>query len=185
MYANANYGRHVLLNPQSVPWQAGPSVRQRGGVFGPQGYGGGIFDGMSGIGTVVGATSSNGDGAKYPWMEYSPATQSLQFATNVELDMRDMPEIGTDGVLGSETCGAQQYLYEEAGLAEHKPPASCQAFQYPAQPSAPAPGPGPAPAAPAPEVPSRVAGMGTVGFVLIAGGIAAAGVYLATRKGRR
>lgn len=177
----ANYGREVLLNPQTAPGQAMPSVRQRGGVFGPQGYGGGIFDGMSGIGLPVGAAPSD---SKYPWMEYSPSTQSLQFASNVELKMRDMPEIGTDGKLGPETCGAQQYLYEQEGLAEHEPPATCQQFQYPPAPGAAAP--------PAPEVPSVKAppdgetryasSLGTTGFVLIAGGVALAGVYLATRK---
>lgn len=175
-----NYGRQTLLNTRSVPSQAMPNVNQRGGVFGPQGYGGGIFDGMSGVGLPVGE-SSNGNG-KYPWLSFSEATQSLQFATNVELRMRDMPEIGTDGVLGPETCGAQQYL-EGEGLAEHAPPATCQAFQYPKAAT------DPAPEAPDAEEEEDVsapgssrAGMGAAGFLLIAGGVAAAGIYLATRK---
>lgn len=52
MYGTANYGRQVLLNPstQYTGGLATPDINTRGGVFGPQGYGGGIFDGMSGLG---------------------------------------------------------------------------------------------------------------------------------------
>lgn len=182
MYASANDGRKTLLELSNVPEQSMPNVNQRGGVFGPQGYGGGIFDGMSGVGLPVG---QNSDEPKYPWGQYAQSTQSLQFATNVELRMRDMPEIGTDGILGPETCGAQKYLHETEGIAEHEPPATCQSFQYPRQDSAPSDSM-PRAEAPAVDEPAETsrAGMGTWGFILIAGGVAAAGIYLATRKKR-
>lgn len=52
-----NYGRQVLLDVPSYPTggMAAPDVNTRGGVFGPQGYGGGVFDGsMHGLGQTTG-----------------------------------------------------------------------------------------------------------------------------------
>lgn len=52
-----NYGRQVLLgsDAQRAAYTGGlvtPDVDTRGGSFGPQGYGGGIFDGTSALGNV-------------------------------------------------------------------------------------------------------------------------------------
>lgn len=175
-----NYGREVLLNPNARYWggMSTPDVAPRGGIFGPQGYGGGIFDGMSGLGQT--------DAEEFPWGRFSEHTQSLQFSTNVELAMRDLPRVAEDGVLGPETCGANLFLYQMAGLAEHEPPSTCQAFEYPPE-GAPEPtGPPTVRVAEEREAGAptyrRRAGMGIGAFLLVAGAVAAGGVYFATRK---
>jgi hypothetical protein len=51
-----NYGRQVLLDVPNYPTggMAAPDVNPRGGIFGPQGYGGGVFDGsMHGLGQTT------------------------------------------------------------------------------------------------------------------------------------
>lgn len=94
MYGNANYGRQVLLNP-STEYTGGlamPDINPRGGVFGPQGYGGGVFDGMSGLGQT------------------STDIRAWQGMLNVELRNRGMEVIPVSGVVDPATCGATLYL---------------------------------------------------------------------------
>lgn len=88
------------------------------GVFGPGGYGGGVFDGnISGLGSLSfpekmrGNTLSLGDdAADYPWRSYSDKTKALQKATNVYLAQAALCPIAEDGKLGPSTCGARAYL---------------------------------------------------------------------------
>ena len=142
------------------------------------GLGAGIFGGDGVLGTTE---------YQYPWHEQSQSTLSLQIASNVSLTELDMPLVGEDGVLGGETCGAQSYLASQ-GYPEHATAlqnADCRAFDYPPTAS---PSPGVPVAPPPPSVeevrPRARASMGAVGWLLIAGGVATAGVYLATRKKR-
>ena len=100
-----------------------------------------------------------------------------------------MPLIGTDGVLGPETCGAQSYLASH-GFPEHGTAlqtADCREFDYPPSASAPTTAPPVAPpnASTTTVSGSRKAGMGTLGWLLIASGVAAAGIYLAMGRKRR
>ena len=94
MYGAANYGRNVLLNPN--PEYTGgmylPDINPRGGVFGPQGYGGGVFDGMSGLG------------------ETTTDVRAWQGLLNVELRNRGMNVIPVSGVVDPATCGASLHL---------------------------------------------------------------------------
>lgn len=91
MYGADNYGRQVLLNPTSYPTggMAMPDINPRGGVFGPQGYGGGIFDGMSGLGQASSAD-----------------IRSWQGLLNVELRERGLEVIPVTGAIDAATCGA-------------------------------------------------------------------------------
>lgn len=143
------------------------------------GLGAGIFGGQG----VLGQTEE--PLFVYPWGVHSDSTLSLQYATNYELGLREMPLVTEDGILGAETCGAQSYLIGQ-GLNEHDVAlrvADCRAFAYPptAAPTTPPP------SLPTPKSPTysgtQKSGMG-LGWLLIAGGVATAGVYLATRKKR-
>jgi hypothetical protein len=114
-------------------------VRVRGGVFGPGGYGGGIFDGSQmGLGSYEQAAAGvrglgqENDDFGIVWGEYSMGTQSLQTNVNGELDARGQPLIEEDGILGPETCGAVQYL-ENEGAPGFIVPGTCEGFQYPRQ----------------------------------------------------
>jgi hypothetical protein len=146
-----------------------------------RGIGAGILGGRA----VLGETEAS----VYPWHEYSDSTLSLQFATNYELQQRGMPLVTEDGVLGSETCGAQTYLSTE-GLTDHAAAleaADCRSFAYPPAEAPPTTTPPPRPTVESPRTSqlSRRAGMGTVGWLLIAGGVAATGLYLAMGRKRR
>jgi hypothetical protein len=146
-------------------------------AVGQLGLGAGIFNGMGVLG--------QDNGFQYPWGEFDDGTQSVQFTTNVELTQADMPNIGVDGVLGAETCGAQRWIVENLpySAAAHQQVldvADCRSFAYP-----PTAGGGAAAATvrtPPSTAKTARAGMGTLGWLLIAAGVAAAGVYLATRK---
>lgn len=92
-------------------------VYVRGGVFGPQGYGGGIFDGsqmgFGGLGKSEQGARAIGTDATTPfvWMGASDARVArLQVALNRELTARGFQPIGTDGQLGPGTCGAIAWL---------------------------------------------------------------------------
>jgi hypothetical protein len=112
----------------------------------------------------------------YPWLEYGAGTEELQHYTNLVLADYEMPLIGTDGVLGPETCGALAWLrdQDEPGIYA---PDTCQSFNYPRAapvvterpPDWPTPG-------------AARAGFGMGGWVLLASAVAAGGVYLATRR---
>jgi hypothetical protein len=96
MYGAANYGREVLLNVPSYPTggMAAPDVNPRGGVFGPQGYGGGIFDGsMHGLGQLT-----------------TSAVRDWQALLNVELRDRGYGVVPITGVIDKDTCGATLML---------------------------------------------------------------------------
>lgn len=96
MYGTANYGREVLLNPNQhyTGGLAMPDINARGGVFGPQGYGGGIFDGsMMGLGQTT-----------------TVDVRAWQGLLNVELRERGMNLLPVTGVLDGATCGATLYL---------------------------------------------------------------------------
>ncbi len=151
-------------------------------AVGELGLGAGIFNGMGVLG--------EDNGFQYPWREFDEGTQSVQFSTNYELTLLEMPLIGEDGKLGPETCGANQYLVTTLGAdaasghVEFLELADCRSFEYPPTPGgavvAAPPGNGVRPPVPIPV--STRAGMGTLGWLLIAAGVAAVGVYLATRK---
>lgn len=102
VYGQANYGRQVLLNPsmQFTGGLATPDINTRGGVFGPQGYGGGIFDGMSGLGQT------------------STDIRAWQGMLNVELRNRGMEVIPVSGVVDPATCGATLYLVNAYNAGE-------------------------------------------------------------------
>jgi len=195
-----NYGRQVLID-QNYAFTGGlsaPGANVRGGVFGPQGRGGGIFDGstqMSGLGKALG---SLGQYENMPWGEYSTDTLGAQQAVNFVLRANDYCPIVEDGKLGPATCGAlslaQNLPGVQAGppgtLGPPGPPEHCRSMTTPrlveqgcAQ-AAPKPPPGGA-APPDDTVtyaPVRRGGFGTVGFLLLATAVAGGGVYFATRK---
>jgi hypothetical protein len=91
-------------------------VHTRGGVFGPGGYGGGIFDGsdmgFGGLGCVEQAAAGvRGLGnTPWQWMATDPQLAKFQVALNKELTARGYKPIGTDGQLGPATCGALTWL---------------------------------------------------------------------------
>lgn len=149
-------------------------------AVGQLGLGAGIFGGSA----VLGQTEPQ---YAYPWHEYDDGTLSIQIASNFELQQLQMPLVTEDGVLGSETCGALKYLKDENIVPDiDMNLADCRAFDYPPT-SAPTTQPPPAPSSQTPTVSKASAsgsGMGAIGWLLIAGGVATAGVYLATRKRR-
>lgn len=51
----------------------------------------------------------------YPWLVETEDTRKLQEKINVELGKLGYQAIDTDGKLGSETCGALRFLYQETG----------------------------------------------------------------------
>jgi hypothetical protein len=188
MFNGPNYGRHVLLNPSFTltGGMAAPSANTRGGVFGPQGYGGGIFDGMSGMGSPVGLGAS--DAELHPWLEETEATRTLQGDANSELVVRGLPQIATDGVLGPITCGAVQVLSQPNDSNQGNPafsvPTTCQSYNYPPAPTAT---PRTGPPGDGPESQSSIGGGGnrTLMFLGIAGVVAALGIVMARKKRRR
>lgn len=95
---------------------------EEGGVFGPGGYGGGVFDGnISGLGSVgprpsvkgigMGAVSSD----DMPWGSKSDATVALQSTINAHLLAMGMCPISVDGKLGPATCGGGAYVVQQKG----------------------------------------------------------------------
>ncbi len=95
-------------------------VRTRGGVFGPGGYGGGIFDG-SGMGFGgIGCTEQRGRGLlgmgatsepPFVWMaKGDPRVSRLETALSKELASRGFKPLSVDGQLGPKVCGAIAWL---------------------------------------------------------------------------
>lgn len=113
MYGASNYGAEVLLNPTPEP-SGGmylPDINPRGGVFGPQGFGDGIFDGMSGLG-ATGATD----------------VRQWQALLNVELRDRGMNTIPVSGIVDEATCGATLALVSAYNAGETMYGALADAF---------------------------------------------------------
>lgn len=151
-------------------------------AVGQLGLGAGIFGG----GGVLGQTDASAPA--YPWHEYDDGTLSIQIAHNLDLMQLEMPLVTEDGVLGAETCGALSYLAGEGyqGAAKDLNLADCQSFAYPPSSAPTSPPPSAPPTTETPTVSKAGAGggMSSIGWLLIAGGVATAGVYLATRKRR-
>lgn len=187
-----NLGRQTLLEVSSMysGGMASPPVNPRGGIFGPQGYGGGIFDSsnqdMSGLGQSEGG---------YPWGEPSQDTLRAQQDVNLILRANQYCEVVEDSKLGPVTCGSIQAaqtmnLPQVYGINLPSVPPTCQSFTAPRHlemeggctgPVAPPPGPAP-PQEETPLLRRKRAGMGTTGFLVIAGVVAAGGIYFATRR---
>lgn len=123
-----NYGREVLLGNAAeramfTGGLATPDVATRGGVFGPQGYGGGIFDGST---ALSGTRSGLGvDDSRMPWKEYSEYTGDVQGQLNARLHDAGYCPIPVDGYLGPVTCGAALEVAPDlhsTSCQSHKPP---------------------------------------------------------------
>lgn len=143
---------------------------------------------------IFGESSLGQDGGDYlyRWGEYSDGTLSQQIAANFELEQAGMPPVEEDGVLGAETCGAEAWIV--GNLPNSATPhqafllvADCRSFDYPRStgggggPSAPPPVVSPPAPTPAP---SFGAGRTTLGWLLIAGGVAVGGIYFMKKKRR-
>jgi hypothetical protein len=99
-------------------------VNTRGGLFGPGGYGGGIFDGsqmgFGGLGQSEQAAAGIGLGATtgaFQWCSKTspcatgdPRVKSLQTALNRVLSAHKMKPLVVDGKFGAATCGAMVWL---------------------------------------------------------------------------
>lgn len=101
-------------------------VRTRGGVFGPGGYGGGIFDGsgmgfgglgctetqsraLVGFGASVSVTTENNP--PFVWLGKNDArVGKLEAALNRELQARGFKPLSVDNQLGPKVCGAIAWL---------------------------------------------------------------------------
>jgi len=95
-------------------------VKTRGGVFGPGGYGGGIFDGsqmgFGGLGSVAFEQAAAGIGADtgaFKWCSKAspcptgdPRVSALQKALNTALKAHGFKPLTVDGKFGTSTCGA-------------------------------------------------------------------------------
>lgn len=105
-------------------------VRQRGGVFGPGGYGGGIFDGSQGGFGGLGAYYGNDRppeqaaagvfgalGQIYAGVENPKVRRAQQLANDV-LEALNYATIEEDGKLGPATCGAIAYVYSQIPIEE-------------------------------------------------------------------
>jgi hypothetical protein len=120
-------------------------VHTRDGIFGPGGYGGGLFDGSNmgfgGLGATpsrllslhgLGASEQAAAGVQglgaLKWMGPTgdPVVTGFQLSVNKALSARGYKTIGTDGQLGPTTCGAWSWL---GGQADFVPDAAIQAFQ--------------------------------------------------------
>lgn len=89
----------------------GRDVNTRGGVFGSQGYGGGIFAGMNGLGSYEQAAAGvRGLGAVWRGKTKDQAVVELQGQLNRFLDKCGYKGISTDGIVGPATCGAVAFL---------------------------------------------------------------------------
>jgi len=92
---------------------SGMQVRTRSGIFGPGGYGGGVFDGSNmgfgGMGDYEQAAAGIGD---IVWRGTTPDPQikAMQVALNTELKARGFVTLTADGILGANTCGAIAWL---------------------------------------------------------------------------
>ena len=116
-------------------------VHTRGGLFGPGGYGGGIFDGsqmgFGGLGRSEQAACGIGDtapGGGFKWCSKvepcataDPRVKALQTALNTGLKAHGFKLLAVDGKLGAGTCGATAWagtlsendpMWNIAGLAE-------------------------------------------------------------------
>lgn len=106
------------------------------GIFLPQGYGGGIFDGNLAGGGLGYSVSS------LPWLKYSSDTMAFQ--KDVNMALRDMGEktITEDGKLGPNTCAAakkaaSRYDYIKVPPECNKSHTSAPAPSAPALPAEP------------------------------------------------
>lgn len=107
-----NYGRQILLgNPAERARFTGglatPDVDQRGGIFGPQGYGGGIFDGSNALGQV-----------EWKQADERGDVTAVQLAANDVLSRLGYTTIGADGAVGPRTCGAISLVAEKGTQAD-------------------------------------------------------------------
>jgi len=132
-------------------------VNTRGGLFGPGGYGGGIFDGsqmgFGGLGqfeqAAAGVQGLGAESGAYRWCSKTepcpsgdPRVTALQKALNVALKAHGFQLLTVDGKLGAGTCGAIAWsgtlpqsdpLWSTPGIDELMNPSapSCKTFTYP------------------------------------------------------
>lgn len=184
LWGLGNYGRDVLLgSPENrrrfTGGMAAPDVATRGGIFGPQGYGGGIFDGS------LGETESGTRSADVPWGEYDKDTEILQNQINALLQRYGFCPIAVDGELGPATCGAIKALREKGEIIVA--PATCQSTKAPSREPCGVARKAPAPTTTEPPPPRR-AGVGSGGGMLLLGGFVlamGAGAFILTKRRRR
>lgn len=144
---------------------------------------------------MLGTPSMRGLGASseyvYPWREEADSTYALQRNINFLVRETHLPEIAADGILGAQTCGAMAYLESALDngnaldMSASLSVADCREFAvYPPPPTAPPPAPSsPAELPPPPTATRRSrASFGTVGWLAVAGTVAAVGLYLANRR---
>lgn len=133
----------------------------------------------------------------YPWLVYSADTKTLQAKVNTELTKLGYRAIGTDGKLGSETCGALRLLYQTTGgewMTLYG--GNCKGYIDPTKIDQPPEPPPPAPPPAEPKPPEAVVPPGyeptvkpkmTTASAMMVGGILAAvmggGYYYAKKKG--
>lgn len=175
-----NYGRAITLMDDEGRLVGGgmQDVNTRGGVFGPGGFGGGIFDqSLGGLGATWGNTASD------------PEVVKWQTDINTALKEVGYNPIPVDGRLGAETCGAYQLFLNDAAIRDRVSDATyekissynvgpCNGYTLPTKASGAGPGPGPG---------TSQAGMGgDMNTILMVGGIAALGLgaFLLAKKKR-
>jgi hypothetical protein len=180
-----NYGREVLLGSERnrrrfTGGMATPDIATRGGIFGAQGYGGGIFDGSLG---QADETSTGTRHEEFPWGVSSSETRELQGYINEILKAEGYCPIEQDGELGPATCGAIAEIATFEG--EISVPPSCNGHQMRRPGKPPCGSPKPLEPFVAPRRASAAAGgskMMFVGGAVLAVGL---GAFFLTKKRRR
>lgn len=179
-----NYGRAITLMDEEGRVSGGmEDVNPQGGVFGPGGFGGGIFDqslGLAGLGSV-----KDPSGGTWHNATSDPAVVAAQNDINVALKQVGYNPIPVDGILGPAVCGAYELFRTDAALRDkvsddvyNKLQAyyvgPCEALTLPTKASGPGPGPGG----------GGGGGMGDMNTIFMVVGVAALGLgaYLLARK---
>lgn len=107
-----NYGRSILLGSESNRYRfrgglETTDVATRGGIFGPHGHGGGVFDGSSALGEVTWRGESSDAGVA-----------EVQARVNNILTGMGYSNIAVDGRLGGATCGALSLIADKGTAAD-------------------------------------------------------------------